>query len=296
MTAFHDQIIAKARATRAKLDAERRTLAALTRDDERVQAHYQALGDGPRVPGVPNAELEVAFKASADYGDRRRRHESLVRDLEAESAQLNTKANAPESFSKATMLMAEVRAAVVAAVAKRQKSADRVARLRDQLAAEQTAATAGRAWQKEQLLARIEGREQPESAHPEHSPEQCEQAAALIVELMDTELATQAQIDDQIASLKANEAKVEAAVLEQGAYVREVEYAEALAAFAPVWTRFKAAHIAAFDFAPAVPDLNELADIGIDEALIEARQALVADDGGGGLLRRGLRKLGESFL
>lgn len=295
MTTFHQQLIAKARATRAKLDTERRTLVSLTKDDARVQAHYQALGDAPRVPGVPNAELDAAFRAATDHGDRRRRQESLVRDLEAEGAQLDIRASSPENFTKATASLADVRAAVAATVAKRQKSADRVARLRDQLAAEHTAAGAGRAWLKDQLLARIEGREQPESARPEHAPEQCEQAAGLIVELIDAEVATQAQIDREIAGLKADEAKAEAAVLEQSAYVREVEYAEALTAFGPAWTRFKAAHIAAFDFAPTVPNLNELAAIGIDEALTEARQVLVAD-GGGGLLRRGLRKLGESFV
>jgi hypothetical protein len=296
MTTFHDQLVARARATHARLDTERRTLVALANEDARAQAHLQALGDEPRVSGVFNAELDAACKAASESGDRRRRQESLVSDLETDCTQLDTRANSPENFAKAAAALTDVRAAVATIDAKRQKSIDKTARLRGQLAAEHAAAAAGRAWQKQQLLARIEGIEQPDQApKPEHPPEQHEQATTMISEMVADELAAQAQIDREIDALKGDVATAEAALLEQSAYMREVEYAEALADFAPAWTRFKAAHLAAFDFAPAVPNLNELAGIGLDEALIEARQVLVAGSSES-LLRRGLRKLADTLL
>lgn len=288
-------LTAAAREKREELAVVRREIANVTKGHADAAQHYQRHCDTPRVPGVPNPTMDRAHAAVADYDVRRQRLEGRARDLEGAVAELDQLVNGPANAAKSTGTLRDVRAAVAAAVVSRDKSMAKVAKLRGQKAAEHDAAEAGRHWQREQLLARIEAREpDPTLPRPTMPPEHHSQTADMIEAMVTAEIAAQADIDQKIVDLKADEQRAGAELLEHASYVRQAEYAEALAAFGPVWTRFKGAHIAAFGYAPPAPDLDELAEGAIEEAVQEARQVL-NPDAGVGPLRRVARKIADAL-
>ena len=288
---FMAELTSRLRDRRQQLEAAERDLAAKTKAAAKAMASYTELcsaSNGDFVHPEAGAAHDAAAGLSADVSRQR----DLVRDLRAEAAQLDNLTHAPQRLQGAINSLKAARAATVAAVAGRAKVAERVLKLQNQQLAELAAAEVGRAWQQEQILARIEGREPAASPRPEHSPDQCQQAPDLISSMIDTEQKARAQLDSDIAAMRDAERQAEQATLEAQAAVREVELAEAIAAFVPVLVRHRAAHLLAYGFEAELPNLHELSRIDADEAEVEARQVLAAEQPG--LLKRAVQRVAEA--
>lgn len=288
---FIEQLAARTRTQRGALERARLELALLTQPARAAAEYYQQLSDAPRNPSIISVELDDARIACGDLGDRLRRKQYEVSELANEVRMLEGKLAAPEALRQARDALTAARAATGAAVAMLDSANTKSERLEAQLQAEQAGARTASEWARETLLAKLEGRESRAGTRPPHSPSEHDQTIVLLAELMQTQAEAKAQAGRDIAELRATERDAEQAVLQAAAAVAELQYSEALATFGPQWARFRAAHVAAFDYPPAAPDLEELGRIGEAEAMDEARAVLAVEQPG--LIRKLGRKLGE---
>lgn len=113
-------------------------------------------------------------------------------------------------------------------------------------------------------------------------------ARALADAIAQTERAADA-LRAELAQAQATADEGEQELLAHLAAVAEMEHAQALAAYLPKLTAFRAAHEVAHEWMPPMPDYKRHADESRGPAMQAARAA--AREGAGGVLRRAARKV-----